>query len=161
MDIRRKTRESDSDEESDSVQKRVSANAQAPGAQDEATPHPQEENNSNNGSNNNNKLRSQSDCSMTPNFEDIYGSMTKISSDMRECEKRLGEEFARLKHRAKELEEEQKKWESEKKKVDGILKISRSKIKLNVGGKTFVTSLDTLTAREPDSFFGCMFSGRY
>lgn len=157
MEIRRKTKESDSDEESDAGQKRVSVKGEeGPPGQDGAHHHEESS-----GSSNSNKQRAHSSQDPTPNFEDIYGSMTKISSDIRECEKRLVEEFARLKHRAKELEEEQKKWEIEKQKVDGILKISRSKIKLNVGGKTFVTSLDTLTAREPDSFFGCMFSGRF
>ena len=44
--------------------------------------------------------------------------------------------------------------------LEQLLKRCRRKIKLNVGGRCFVTSLTTLTA-EPDSMLAAMFSGRH
>ncbi|KAK2638284.1 hypothetical protein Ddye_026079 [Dipteronia dyeriana] len=38
---------------------------------------------------------------------------------------------------------------------------SASMVRLNVGGKKFCTTLDTLTHREPDSMLAAMFSGRH
>ena len=38
---------------------------------------------------------------------------------------------------------------------------SSSWVRLNVGGKIFCTTIDTLTVREPDSMLAAMFSGRY
>ncbi|KAK0599828.1 hypothetical protein LWI29_008998 [Acer saccharum] len=38
---------------------------------------------------------------------------------------------------------------------------STSMVRLNIGGKKFCTTLDTLTHREPDSMLAAMFSGRH
>ncbi|BBN68501.1 potassium channel tetramerisation domain-containing protein / pentapeptide repeat-containing protein, partial [Prunus dulcis] len=38
---------------------------------------------------------------------------------------------------------------------------SSSLIRLNIGGKKFCTTIDTLTQREPDSMLAAMFSGRH
>ncbi|XP_009598264.1 FH protein interacting protein FIP2 isoform X1 [Nicotiana tabacum] len=38
---------------------------------------------------------------------------------------------------------------------------SSSMVRLNIGGKKFCTTLDTLTQREPDSMLAAMFSGRH
>ncbi|KAK9936885.1 hypothetical protein M0R45_013707 [Rubus argutus] len=38
---------------------------------------------------------------------------------------------------------------------------SSSWVRLNVGGKFFCTTIDTMTVREPDSMLAAMFSGRY
>ncbi|XP_021743527.1 FH protein interacting protein FIP2-like isoform X1 [Chenopodium quinoa] len=38
---------------------------------------------------------------------------------------------------------------------------SPSVVRLNIGGKKFCTTVDTLTQREPDSMLAAMFSGRY
>ncbi|RXH76152.1 hypothetical protein DVH24_019040 [Malus domestica] len=38
---------------------------------------------------------------------------------------------------------------------------SSSLIRLNIGGKKFCTTIDTLTHREPDSMLAAMFSGRH
>ncbi|QCD93649.1 hypothetical protein DEO72_LG5g1725 [Vigna unguiculata] len=36
-----------------------------------------------------------------------------------------------------------------------------SVVRLNIGGKKFCTTTDTLTQREPDSMLAAMFSGRH
>ncbi|RVW35133.1 FH protein interacting protein FIP2 [Vitis vinifera] len=36
-----------------------------------------------------------------------------------------------------------------------------SVVRLNIGGKKFCTTVDTLTQREPDSMLAAMFSGRH
>ncbi|GAB4857228.1 FH protein interacting protein fip2 [Ancistrocladus abbreviatus] len=38
---------------------------------------------------------------------------------------------------------------------------SASIVRLNIGGKKFCTTVDTLTQREPDSMLAAMFSGRH
>ncbi|KAF6174772.1 hypothetical protein GIB67_031296 [Kingdonia uniflora] len=39
--------------------------------------------------------------------------------------------------------------------------MSSSQVRLNIGGKKFCTTMDTLTQREPDSMLAAMFSGRH
>ena len=39
--------------------------------------------------------------------------------------------------------------------------LSPSVVRLNIGGKKFCTTTDTLTQREPDSMLAAMFSGRH
>jgi len=47
-----------------------------------------------------------------------------------------------------------------RKKVEEVLVVASKKVKLNVGGQVFVTSVETLT-KEEDSMFAIMFSGRF
>jgi len=77
-----------------------------------------------------------------------------------------------LKAKCKEIRDEKQKQETEKPQLEQEklafhkMEISATnrkdskKIKLNVGGKVFCTTLNTLL-KQKDSFFGAMFSGRY
>jgi len=47
-----------------------------------------------------------------------------------------------------------------KKKIEGISSLAKRKVKLNIGGKIFTTSLDTLT-KEKDSMLASMFGGNF
>jgi hypothetical protein len=44
--------------------------------------------------------------------------------------------------------------------MSSVLQLQENRVKLNVGGVKFVTSLDTLLMH-PDSMLGSMFSGKY
>ncbi|CAN7006248.1 FH protein interacting protein FIP2 [Brassica rapa] len=45
--------------------------------------------------------------------------------------------------------------------MDTTSELSSSMVRLNIGGKKFCTTIDTLTNREPDSMLAAMFSGRH
>ena len=59
-----------------------------------------------------------------------------------------------------ELKRKRDALEAEKQSMKGAHDVQKSKIKLIVGGATFVTSLSTLTSI-PGNFFASMFSGNY
>lgn len=60
-----------------------------------------------------------------------------------------------------EFEEEKKKFLKTKVAVEGVLDQFKRRVKLNVGGCKFETTLTTLTADGDDSLLGAMFSGRH
>jgi hypothetical protein len=74
-----------------------------------------------------------------------------------------------VRQRSEELKSEREGFEAERKAFAdvraklGVATTSKfgSRIKLNVGGKVFVTSLETLRMREPRSFLAVMFSGEW
>lgn len=70
------------------------------------------------------------------------------------------QEIANIAKAREELEAEKAEWRKVEKKLQAV-QGSDERIKLDVGGKTFSTSLSTLTTKIPDSFFGAMFSGRW
>jgi hypothetical protein len=80
-----------------------------------------------------------------------------------------GKEFAALlKDCSSQLKAEEAKLVAEKREFEAMRSKLRegcpplpSRIKLNVGGKLFVTSLDTLRTREPGSFLAAMVSGEW
>ncbi len=57
------------------------------------------------------------------------------------------------------LAEERAAVQEAKAKLQHALPGPRARVKLNVGGQVFVTSLDTIRGREPRSFFAALFSG--
>jgi hypothetical protein len=69
--------------------------------------------------------------------------------------------------RTGELKAEKEAFEAERDAFEAmrakLLQTSQfeSRVRLNVGGKLFVTSLDTLRTREPGSFLAAMFSGEW
>lgn len=58
------------------------------------------------------------------------------------------------------LEQKRHAFEEVKKQMSSVLQLQENRVKLNVGGVKFVTSLDTLLMH-PDSMLGSMFSGKY
>ncbi|XP_065835005.1 uncharacterized protein [Oscarella lobularis] len=59
-----------------------------------------------------------------------------------------------------EIRKEREKLEEQKKAMEGVYKFQSSKIKLDIGGTKFTTSLETLCS-EPGSMLEAMFSGRH
>ena len=59
-----------------------------------------------------------------------------------------------------EIRKEREKLEEQKKAMEGVYKFQSSKIKLDIGGTKFTTSLETL-CNEPGSMLEAMFSGRH
>lgn len=59
------------------------------------------------------------------------------------------------------LQTSKNKFESTKVKVEGALDKFKGRVKLNVGGCKYETTLTTLTADGDDSMLGTMFSGRH
>ncbi|KAL1919344.1 uncharacterized protein VTP21DRAFT_2037 [Calcarisporiella thermophila] len=67
---------------------------------------------------------------------------------------------AELEGRQNTLETERRKFEGERDRMKDVTKFQSEKIKLNVGGLRFETSLTTLR-RDPNSMLAAMFSGRH
>jgi len=87
--------------------------------------------------------------------EDVSNALVVIDQTLTQLKTQINDltshlSAAKLQH--EQLHEEQLQWEQTKSKIT-------SKIKLDVGGTFFTTSLSTLR-KYPDSFFGVMFSGR-
>ena len=68
--------------------------------------------------------------------------------------------LAKVKEGEAKLELEKAAWEKEKQEIGATHKFDETRIKLDVGGRSFTTTLETLTAY-PDSKLGKMFSGRH
>ena len=69
------------------------------------------------------------------------------------------EDQLELKRQREEFEQEKQEWIRNCSKLSSDL-VSEDKIRLDIGGQVFVTSLDTLT-KIPGSLFDSMFSGRW
>eukprot|EP01098_Paradermamoeba_levis_P002290 TRINITY_DN1268_c0_g2_i2.p1 TRINITY_DN1268_c0_g2~~TRINITY_DN1268_c0_g2_i2.p1 ORF type:complete len:256 (-),score=67.55 TRINITY_DN1268_c0_g2_i2:166-933(-) len=65
-----------------------------------------------------------------------------------------------LEEKAKKLKTDRKKLEQEKETIKGVIITQEGMVKLNIGGKYFCTSKDTLT-KDPNSMLAVMFSGRF
>eukprot|EP01027_Heterolobosea_sp_BB2_P017628 GEZU01024960.1.p1 GENE.GEZU01024960.1~~GEZU01024960.1.p1 ORF type:complete len:483 (+),score=114.94 GEZU01024960.1:153-1601(+) len=81
----------------------------------------------------------------------------EFEREMREQKARFEEQ---LENEREQLRAEREALEEERRRMEGVIAIQKSKVKLDVGGKKYSTSLQTLT-RYPDSMLGTMFSGRY
>ncbi|XP_050398389.2 uncharacterized protein LOC126816176 [Patella vulgata] len=75
-------------------------------------------------------------------------------------EKNLEERTTELEKQKTQLEKEKNNFEEEMKKMSELHKIRDSRIKLDIGGHQFTTSLLSLT-RDPASMLSAMFSGRH
>ena len=106
-------------------------------------------------------------CKMTSKLNELLEKENDMDSTLAEKTSEYEDKYTR---RANELEQaydkkiqklkkEQEKWELEKVKVSSTHSFE-SRIKLDVGGTQFTTTLTTLT-RFPDSMIGAMFSGRH
>lgn len=98
--------------------------------------------------------------------EKIQATETKAKSlsvqeeDLNERETVLNEKLKKFKKGLADFLVEKKRLEEEMRKIEEINKIAESKIRLNVGGHNFETSIDTVT-KDPQSVLGFMFSGRH
>jgi len=84
----------------------------------------------------------------------------KYEEEKAVLENELEEVKAELALKEGELENDRSSFENEKVSLQGTHKFSKQKIKLDIGGRRFTTSLTTLKS-EPDSFLSAMLSGRY
>jgi hypothetical protein len=72
---------------------------------------------------------------------------------------RLEAERAEVEAERVRLTEERAVVQEARAKLQHALPGPHARVKLNVGGQVFVTSLDTIRGREPRSFFAALFSG--
>jgi len=69
----------------------------------------------------------------------------EIQKDLDSFVEKIQKEVEDMDKKKKEVEEEVQKFETIKKKLETTAKNAKEKIKLNIGGKIFTTSLTTLT----------------
>lgn len=65
----------------------------------------------------------------------------------------------KIEKRLKDLEEKEKKWYELQKKLEENSKKAKQKIKLDIGGKIFTTSKDTLLRLKDSYFYAMLCSG--
>jgi Ni,Fe-hydrogenase I cytochrome b subunit len=88
-------------------------------------------------------------------MEDSSASLADIQDQIKILSAMLNEKYARLVEDVEYLDREKAKFDSTHK----ILMTFKDPIKLNIGGKIFMTSRSTLM--KEDSMFKSMFSGRH
>lgn len=84
--------------------------------------------------------------------------MERIIQLEREWMQAMGEEREKFKREVEKFEKEKEEWNAVSKKLTDTQMDTR--IKLDVGGQIFATSLQTLTAKK-GTYFEAMFSGRW
>lgn len=89
--------------------------------------------------------------------KDIEVECKKQREDLDRLEERRRTDFNAQKE---SFENERDKFHSELQRMSDMYKIQDSRIKLDIGGQLFTTSLTTLN-RDPDSMLAAMFSGRH
>ncbi|KAH9514934.1 hypothetical protein Btru_021428 [Bulinus truncatus] len=77
-----------------------------------------------------------------------------------EAERKLAEQEYDLAIRREEFEAEKTRFQEEIQRMSHLQKVQETRIKLDIGGHLFTTSLLTLT-KDPNSMFAAMFSGRH
>ncbi|KAL3864922.1 hypothetical protein ACJMK2_006567 [Sinanodonta woodiana] len=94
-------------------------------------------------------------------FEEREERLEKEYEEKRaEMEKISRQRKAEMDHDREALEKERDRFERELKRMSEMYKIQENKIKLDIGGHQFTTSLLTLT-KDPNSMLAAMFSGRH
>ncbi|KAL6078778.1 BTB (POZ) domain-containing protein [Balamuthia mandrillaris] len=93
-------------------------------------------------------------------LEDTAALFCQLKQDLGHQWRILQREKYRLKKDYEALDAKIQTFEEIKQQMQSVLQIQHNRVKLNVGGVKFVTSLDTLLMY-PDSMLGNMFSGRY
>jgi hypothetical protein len=84
----------------------------------------------------------------------------EIQNDLKNLLAKIYKEIEILEISKKEMKQELEEFQETKKKLEKVSSQTKSKIKLNVGGKIFTTSLSTLTM-ENNTFFSSMFSEEF
>lgn len=93
-------------------------------------------------------------ATMKGHAEHIRHNHERLAQVAKRIEKRLGTEM-------KALEDSKAKFAQTKVAVEGALDKCKGRVKLNVGGVKYETTLTTLTADGDESMLGSMFSGRH
>ncbi|CAD5124238.1 DgyrCDS12532 [Dimorphilus gyrociliatus] len=91
-------------------------------------------------------------------YEQKLSEIKKQKVDIDEREQKLSKKLKELEQRESTIDFRENKFEKEKEEIINLNKILESKVKLEVGGQSFSTSLNTLT-KEEDSLLATMFSG--
>ncbi len=91
-------------------------------------------------------------------FKVMAESLKSKITVVQEKDTRLTRNFEALKVREEELEAKQKTFENNLALMKEVNQLQESRIKLDVGGQSFVTSIQTLIS-DPDSLLAVMFSG--
>jgi hypothetical protein len=81
----------------------------------------------------------------------------EIQNDLKNLLSKINNEVDKFEKGKKEMIQKQQEFEEIKNKFEKVSSQAKSKIKLNVGGKIFTTSLSTLTM-EKNTYFSSMFS---
>jgi hypothetical protein len=84
----------------------------------------------------------------------------EIQNDLKNLLSKIKNEVEKLEKEKKEMIQEKQEFQEIKKKLEKVSSQAKSKIKLNVGGKIFTTSLNTLTM-EKNTYFSSMFSENF
>jgi len=88
------------------------------------------------------------------------GEVSPRNNNLEEMEVRFAQLALDLNNQFRALKAEQEELRLEKSRMKGMHKLMGDKIRLNVGGKIFVTSKSTLI-KDQKSMLAAMFSGRY
>jgi len=100
-----------------------------------------------------------------PSLSDELATMRKFAEHIRHNHEQLAKVAKRIEKRlgteTKELEASWTKFAETTVAVEGALDKCKGRVKLNVGGVKYETTLTTLTADGDDSMLGSMFSGRH
>ena len=100
-----------------------------------------------------------------PTLTDELATMKKFAEHIRHNHEQLARVAKRIEQRlgteTKALEASKAKFAETKVAVEGALDKCKGRVKLNVGGVKYETTLTTLTADGDESMLGSMFSGRH
>ena len=100
-----------------------------------------------------------------PTLADELATMKKFAEHIRHNHEQLARVAKRIEQRlgteTKALEATKVKFAETKVAVEGALDKCKGRVKLNVGGVKYETTVTTLTADGDDSMLGSMFSGRH
>jgi len=91
----------------------------------------------------------------------LKNSMTSLKASYEKIVQAAQRIEAKLRAQTDELEASKAKFAETKVAVEGALDKFKGRVKLNVGGVKYETTLTTLTADGDDSMLGSMFSGRH
>ena len=87
-----------------------------------------------------------------------HSVFTEVTEDISEAQDLMSRAHERMKQEAANLRKEREAFEEIRKKLEHVH--FAKTVKLNVGGKIYKTSLETLR-KDPDSMLAAMFSGRF
>jgi hypothetical protein len=102
---------------------------------------------------------------VAPSLPDELATMKTFAEHIRHNHEKLAQVAKRIEQRlgtaTKALEASKAKFAETKVAVEGALDKCKGRVKLNVGGVKYETTLTTLTADGDESMLGSMFSGRH
>tara|TARA_X000000368_G_scaffold310730_1_gene248612 strand:- start:141 stop:674 length:534 start_codon:yes stop_codon:yes gene_type:complete len=100
-------------------------------------------------------------CAQDDDLETIKTSIGQIKVSHERLMQAVQRIETKLRAQTNELEASKTKFVETKVAIEGALERFKGRVKLNVGGVKYETTLTTLTADGDDSMLGSMFSGRH